>query len=528
MLGLEIVVVLGAAVLVCTGLAGRLHVAPPILLLAAGILLGFVPALREVQLPPEVVLFLFLPALLFWESLTTSLREIRANLRGIVLTSTVLVLATAAVVASVAHLLGMPWGPAWVLGAAVAPTDATAVGAFTRSLPRRTVTTLRAESLVNDGTALVIYGLAVAVVVGVDEATPGRITWLVVSAYGGGVLIGWVLAWVVKQVRSRLDDPTQETVVTLLTPFVAYLVAESIGSSGVLAVVIAGLTLSQVAPRRDRAATRRESDAFWKISTFLLNASLFVLVGLELQTAVRGLDAALVMSGVLSVVAISVTLIVVRIVFLFVAAYAIRVLDRRPEQRLRRVSHRARVLSGLSGFRGAVSLAAALGVPLVLSSGTDFPDRDMIVFVTSGVIVVTLVVQGLLLPAVVRWASLPEDTAVVEEQQLAESTAVEEALDALPAVARDLEVGPEVEDRAREEYEAHLRVVEAGDVGAEDDDDVRRDQQYRALRLELVHRKRETVVRLRDEGRIDDTVLRGAQLRLDAEEVRLAPDELHE
>ena len=528
MLGLEIVVVLGAAVLICSGLASRLHVAPPILLLASGVVLGFVPALREVQLPPEVVLFLFLPALLFWESLTTSLREIKANLRGIVLTSTVLVVATAAAVATVAHLLGLPWGPAWVLGAAVAPTDATAVGAFTKSLPRRTVTTLRAESLVNDGTALVIYGLAVAVVTGDDEATPLRITWLVVLAYGGGALIGLALAWAVKRIRSRLDDPLQETVITILTPFVAYLVAESVESSGVLAVVVAGLALSQAAPRRDRGATRRESAAFWSLSTFLLNASLFVLVGLELQTAVRSLDARLVATGLVSVAVISVTLIAVRIAFLFVAAYAIRAIDRRPQQRERRVSHRARALSGLSGFRGAVSLAAALGVPLVLSSGDGFPDRDMIVFVTSGVIVVTLVVQGLLLPTVVRWASLPEDTGVVEERRLAETTATEEALDALSAVARDLEVDQEVEDRAREEYEANLRVVQAGDVAAEDDEDVRRDEQYRALRLEILHRKRETGVRLRDEGQIDDTVLRQVQATLDAEEVRLAPEELSE
>jgi len=241
---------------------------------------------------------------------------------------------------------------------------------------------------------------------------------------------------------------------------------------------------------------------------------------------VRGLDGRLVATGVLSVVVISVTLIVVRIAFLFVAAYTIRAVDRRPQQRFRRVSDRARILSGLSGFRGAVSLAAALGVPLVLTTGNDFPDRDMIVFVTSGVIVVTLVVQGLLLPAVVRWASLPEDTGVVEERRLAETTAAEEALDALAEVARDLEVDQEVEDRAREEQEAHLRVVEAGDVSAEEDADVRRDQQYRELRLELLHRKRGTVVRLRDEGRIDDTVLRQVQARLDAEEVRLAPGEM--
>ena len=292
MLGLELVVLLGVAILVANGLARRLRVAPPILLLVCGALLGFIPALRGVSLPPDVVLLLFLPVLLFWESLTTSLREIRKNLRGIILTGTLLVVATAAAVAVVAHAFGMPWAPAWVLGAAVAPTDATAVGAFTRSLPRRNVTILRAESLINDGTALTIYGLAVAVTTGVDHATPLRITWLIVLAYGGGALVGLAAAWLVRQIRDRMDDPRQETIITIVTPFVAYLGAELIGASGVVAVVLCGLILSQAQPREARASTRRQSDAFWTISTLVMNAILFVVVGLELQATVRTLPPA--------------------------------------------------------------------------------------------------------------------------------------------------------------------------------------------------------------------------------------------
>ncbi len=527
MLGLEIVVILGVTIMVCSGLSRRLRIAPPLLLLISGVLLGFVPVLRGVSLPPEVVLFLFLPALLFWESLTTSLREIRANFRGILLNSTLLVVVTAGVLAVIAHLCGVPWGPAWVLGAALAPTDATAVGALTRNLPRRHVTLLRAESLVNDGTALVIYGIAVTYTLGTEALAPLHITWLVVLAYGGGVLIGTVIAWLVIRLRARLDHPLQETVLTILTPFAAYLLAEAIEASGVLAVVTAGLIMSQAAPRRGRAATRRQSQGFWSLSTFLLNASLFVLVGLELQVATRALDAGLILRGLGLVGAISIALIVVRIAFLFAVTHTIRLLDRRPAQRLRRMGARARIVSGVAGFRGAVSLAAALGVPLLLASGEPFPDRDLIVFVTAGVIVVTSVVQGMLLPIVVRWASLPHDAGLEEERLLALTAATEEALEALDAVAARLGTDAPVTGRLRDEYVAHLYVLRAGGSTSEDvDDEVLRDRQYTALRLEILETKRATVVRLRNEEHIDDTVLRQIQAKLDSEELRLVPEDL--
>jgi CPA1 family monovalent cation:H+ antiporter len=289
MLGLELVVVLGATLLLSSVLGRRLRVPPPVLLLLCGVLLGFVPALREVHLPPEAMLLIFLPALLWWESLTTSLREIRSNLRAIVLLSTGLVIATAAAVAVAAHPLGLPRGPAWVLGAALAPTDATAVGVLARALPRRTVTTLRAESLINDGTALVIYGLAVSITVGEDHFSVPHVSGLFLLSYGGGALAGAVIAWLAVQVRRRLDDPLQENVLILLTPFTAFLLAEVVHASGVLAVVVCGLIMSQVGPRVGRADTRQQTTAFWSLSTFLLNGALFVLVGLEVQSASRGL-----------------------------------------------------------------------------------------------------------------------------------------------------------------------------------------------------------------------------------------------
>ena len=513
--------ILGVAILVCSAFARHYRIAPPVILLACGALLGFVPALRQVQLPPEVVLLLFLPALLYWESLTTSLREIRSNLRVIVLISTVLVIATAWAVAAVGHALGLGWGPAWVLGAAVAPTDATAVGVLARALPRRSLTLLRAESLVNDGTALVIYALAIGLTRGQEHLAPLHVLGLLVLAYGGGAVAGVVTAFLAIQVRERLADPLLANVAIVVTPFVAFLLAEAVHASGVLAVVVCGLIMSQAGPRVSRAETRQQTNGFWTLASFLLNGALFVLVGLELQPAIRNLSSSALARGLVAVAAVAGAVIATRFAWMFTTPYVIRALDRRPQQRLRRLGARPRTVNAVAGFRGAVSLAAALAVPHTVSSGAPFPDRNLIIFVTAGVIVVTLVLQGLLLPSVIRWARLPRDTSAQQERHLAETVATEEALADIPRLASALGTDPDVSDRLSREYSKHLRLLHAGDTGADDEPALRYDQQYTALRLAVLARKRSVVLRLRDERRIDDAVLRQVQDRLDIEEVRL-------
>ncbi|MCF2129133.1 Na+/H+ antiporter [Strepomyces sp. STD 3.1] len=527
MAALEFVVILGCALLVSGVLAHRLRVAAPVLQLAAGVLLGFVPALRETELPPDVLLLVFLPVLLYWESVTTSLRAIRRDLRGIVLTGTLLVAVTAWAVAALAHALGLPWGPAWVLGAAVAPTDATAVGVVSRLLPQRNVTLLRAESLINDGTALVVYSLAVGVTVGSEHLGAAHVSGLVVLSYGGGIVAGAVVAWLGILLRRRvrgLGDTLLDNLTIILIPFSAYLVAEQVEASGVLAVVVCGLVMSQAGPSLGRAAARRQTEAFWSLAMYLLNGTLFVLVGLEAQAAVRGLSGTALTEAVVMVVAVACALVVVRFLFLFVAVYTIRTVDRRPQQRGRRMGHRARVVSALAGFRGAVSLALALSVPYTLDSGAPFPDRDTIVFVTAGVVVATLVVQGLVLPAVARWARLPRDTDSERELALARTTASQAALDALPATAADLGTDAEVSERLQAEYETHLNTMDAAGTGSvpESGPLLRRRRQETSLRLALLEHKRSAVIALRDRHRIDDTVLLRVQEQLDAEEVRLA------
>lgn len=520
MLGPELVVVLGLAIALTAAVADRIRIAPPVLLLVFGALLGLVPEFADVELPAEAVLLLFLPALLYWESLTTSLREIRKNLRGIVLMGTLLVVVTAGAVAVLLHLLGMPWGPAWVLGAAVAPTDATAVGVLTKMLPRRNVTVLRAESLVNDGTTLVVYGIAVAVTVGTQELTFWGVSGMLVLSYIGGVAAGLAAAWIGTMVLRRVDTVVLENLVTLLVPFAAFLAAEAIGASGVLAVVAAGIVVSQVGPKLDRAETRQQVRAFWSFLTFLLNGALFVMVGIEAMVAARELDPADLLRGTGIVFAVAVLLVIVRFAFLNAAGGTIWLVTRRTGGEPRE-GHRDRLVSGFAGFRGAVSLAMAVAVPHTLESGGDFPERDLIVFVTAGVVIVTIVGQALVLPAVLRRAALPEDESVSEERRHAERTAIEEALDALPRLARTTGADRATVDRLRKEYEAHLDVIEAREGDDDDHPALQRHDNAVALELALVQHKARTLLRLRDADEIDDLVLRQVRAGYDAEEARL-------
>ncbi|WP_194924450.1 Na+/H+ antiporter [Catenulispora pinisilvae] len=533
MLALTVIVVIGACVLVSGIVGNRFGIAPPVLMLAAGVLVGFVPRLRTVNLPPDTVLLVFLPALLYWESLNASVRAIWRSLRGVVLMSTLLVLFSAGMVAVVAHAFGVPWGPAWILGGALAPTDATAVAALGQVLPRRVMNLLAAESLINDGTALVVYGVAVSVTIGSEHFSTVHVTWLVARSYLGGAASGVAVAFVGGRLRARLQDPLLENVAILLIPFSAFLLAEAIGASGVLAVVACGLIMGQLGPKVGTPAVRLLSQGFWTIGTYVLNGALFVLIGLQSQSAVRNLTSFDLARALSAVAAVCGVLIAARFAFQFTVILGIRAVDRRPSQRARRVTHGFRVITGLAGFRGAVSLAAALAVPNTLDNGLPLPDRDVIVFVTAGVIA-ALMLQAFALPPVVRWANLPEDTVIESERRMANRTAAEEAMEALPDIAATLGTSQEIADLARREYEKRLRMNRAGDPDDDgedlDDDAAERlrdfDDQYRELRLALLGAKRATLLRLRDERRIDDAVLRQIQAKLDIEEVRLARTQL--
>lgn len=534
MLGLELLVGLGIAILACSLAAPRLRIGAPLLLLGWGVLLGFVPAFREVELPSEVVLLLFLPALLYWESLTTSLREIRTHQRRIILLSTVLVVLTAAGVAAAAHALGVPWGPAWVLGAAVAPTDATAVTALAKILPHRSVTLLRAESLINDGTALVVYGVAVGIVAGDRNYTPPVVSGLLLLSYAGGIAAGILVAWAGIRLRKRVYDALLNTTISFLTPFTAFLLAEEFGGSGVLAVVVCGLIMSQAGPRINSALARRQTRAFWSFSTFLLNGALFALIGIELHAVVRILSSGQIAFGIFMVAVVSAVILAIRFAFLFLTNLRMPLRSSAANRKLRQLSSHSWAVSGVAGFRGAVSLAAALGVPVLTTAGNPFPNRGLIIFVTAGVIVVTLTVQGPLLPLVARWARLPQDTAMENERRLAELRTTEDGLLAIPRLAAQLGTDQDIVNRVTREHRHHLDVLRATAGGTEPEEAeespaaLRKHQQDTELRLALLGRKRTVLLQLRDDKVIDDRVLRLLEVRLDIEELRLTRPDVEE
>lgn len=455
--GLEVTVLLGLTILVGTLIAPRVRLALPLVLVIFGLLLGFVPQLREVQLPPETVLLLFLPVMLFWESLTTSLRSIRRDFRYILPMSTVLVVASAFAVAGIGVLFGMPWEIALILGAAVAPPDATAVAALGRLLPRRMFMKLKAESLTNDGTALVLYAIAVSLALG-GQITPLSVTLDVLLSYVGGIAGGVVVAGLGYLLLRRTSSTVVINVALLLIPFTAFLVAEMVHASGVLAVVVAGLIVAYVAPRVTTASSRRQADAAWPFGVFLLNGALFVLIGLEVQYVVHEISAAAIGRLVLLTLAVWVTLLVVRYLFQLLNVLVQRPAGPRPAPGARA---RARVVSTVAGMRGAVSLAIALSVPAAVTEGGAINGRDEIVFVTAGVILLSLLVQGPLLPAIVRWARFPVDHVEDEEYELAERAISGAALAALDDLASEHGVGQEVLDHVRSEGYRMLEVANA-------------------------------------------------------------------
>jgi Na+/H+ antiporter len=514
------------ALLVCAALllllAGPLRVPYPILLVLGGLGLGFAPGLPEVTMPPDVVLIGILPPLLYSTAFFTGLRELRRNLRPISLLAIGLVTTTTVGVAVVAHMaLDLPWAAAFVLGAVVSPTDPIAATAIGRRLgvPRRLIDIIEGESLVNDGTALVLlrFALIAAVTGSFSLAEAGG---LLVLNIVGGIAVGLAVGYVVRRVRRVLDNPPLEVTLAFLTGYFAFLPASALDVSGVLAVVTAGVYMGWYTPELTTVQTRLQGNAFWEILTFLLNVLLFGLVGLQLRPIIDDLSGR---SGsiVTDAAVVALAVIVIRILWVFPATYIPRWLSPGLRERDPSPPWQAPAFIAWTGMRGAVTIAAALVVPLQTDAGAPFPGRDLIVFVAFGVVFATLVLQGLSLPLVIRALRLEEDDALArKEEAKARVRAAEAALGRLDELVEEEPFREDTVERLRGLYRFRIdrfsEPYHGGDGSIEE-----RSLAYQRLRRELLEAERHAVVELRNTGVIGDEVMRRIERDLDLEDSRL-------
>jgi monovalent cation/hydrogen antiporter len=465
-----------------------------------------------------------LPPLLYWSAFFSSPRELRADLGPISLAAVGLVLATMGAVAVTAHAVvgRLPWAAAFALGAIVAPTDPLAATAIARrlGLPRRLVTLLEGESLINDATALIAYRIAVAAAVG-GSFVAWQAGLRFVADAAGGVAVGLVVGWLAAELRRRLDDPTVEIVVTLATSYAAYLPADQLGVSAVLAAVTAGLYVGWRNPELASAATRLLGFSFWQVLVFLLNAILFILVGLQLHPILSRVTGGSVVALLIQAALVSVVVVAVRIAWQFTVPYLVRALDRRPTRVAQRLGAKERLVVGWSGMRGAVSLAAALALPLETRTGQAFPQRNLIIFATFVLILTTLVVQGLTLPALIRRLGLSGDDAEEREELRGRLTATEAALQRLEELAGEDWTRDDTVERLRGAYAYRRRRLKARAGKIEDDGYEDRSLAYQRLVRELLQAQRRAIVQLRNQGTISNDVMHRIERDLDLEDSRL-------
>ncbi|MBK5305944.1 MAG: Na+/H+ antiporter [Frankiaceae bacterium] len=529
----DVLLVLVASVAVVSGLARRIGVPAPFALVVVGLVAGFVPGTPHVELDPDIVLVLILPPLLYAAALSTAFADFRDNLRPIGLLSVGLVLVTTAVVGLVAHwvLPELPLPAAFALGAIVAPPDAIAATAVARrmALPRRVLTILEGESLLNDATALVSYRIAVAAALAGGTSWGDAVGQFFLAAAGGAV-IGLALGWLIAALRRRLDDPLLENTLSLLTPFGAYLAAEQVHASGVLSVVVVGLYIGRRSPTLLSSSTRIQSQALWSMITFVLEGLVFALIGLQLTTILDGLSGLDPTDVALTAVSVTAAVVVTRFAWVFPATYLPRRLSRRLRERDPAPPWQGPAVISWAGMRGVVSLAAAFALP------ERMPGRDLILFVTFCVILATLLLQGLTLPWVVRRLGL-DDAGAAErterEVAIADHHVARVALGELLRVADEERVPVAVVDELRGHLEERVRRAHAilggcpgedeYDDGARDDDaNVLRDALTTVqLRRRLLDAERAELLRLYSARDIDDEVLGRVQQQLDLEELGL-------
>jgi CPA1 family monovalent cation:H+ antiporter len=486
-------------------------------LVAGGFVVGVLPFTHDVHLDPDVIFMVFLPPILFPSAAQFASEDLRGSLRAITWLAIGLVLATVAGIAVVVHLVaGIPWAACFALGAILAPTDPVAATSVIRSsgAPDRLTTIIEGESLVNDGTALTVLRLAVAAVSTTVYAWSAVGEFVLVAA--GGTLVGAILAWAVTRLRRRIDDVEVESTIDVLLAFGAFLLAERIGVSGVLATVAAGF----VTGRADVASaeTRMRGSSFWRITQFLAESMLFLLVGIGLGQVID--DPATRAAGEVAALAalVIVTAVAVRMVWMFTVPHVVAALDPREGSELS-VSAAERAVIGFCGLRGAVSVAAALSIPIAVD-GVPFPERSTIIAIAFVAIVVLLVVPAIALPWVLHAVGLVGASDEEERERHARARLADAALARADAIADREELPEPVINRVRERY--ILRLERYADGHAESPDDhADRNRAYRQLWEETLVAQRDRLGELRRAGEVSGEVLRRLERELDLEEARL-------
>jgi Na+/H+ antiporter len=543
---LEIIILLLAVVLLLTTVAQRLLMPYPILLVIGGLALGLIPGLPVVRLDPDLVFLVFLPPILWAAAYFTSFREFRQNLRPISLLAVGLVLATTAAVATVARVVlpGIGWAEAIVLGAIASPPDAIAATAIFRRLrlPRRIVTILEGESLVNDATALIVYRAAVAAVVTGSFLLGKTLLQFAVAAVAG-VLIGLAVGVITKWLLSKMADTFSEIAITLLAPYVAWVLAENLHASGVLACVVGGLYLRRQFSAVVAPVTRLQGRAVWDMLVFILNGTIFILLGLQLgalrQAVAPGQFGRLLIAGLV----VSASAVVVRLIWVPVAAWIPRAIIPTLRARDPMPGWQSLFLIGWSGMRGIVTLAAALALPTSTATGTPFPFRAEIILVSFSVIVVTLVLQGLTLVPLVRMLKVEEDRELEYEEMQARGQAAAAGLARLNELAAEKRDGPgegwpeawpkgwpkgwivpEQVERLKDQYSRRVQRY-ANPYKVEPECTLEAGEEFRQLRHEALGAERKALIALRNDGTISDEVLHRLEHELDVEALRLGMGE---
>ena len=523
---LELLIALMGAVAVLAELATLMRIPYPVVLVAGGLAIGVMPGLPDVELDPEVILLAFLPPLLQSAAWFSSPRAIRRMLQPIVSLAVGLVFATVFIVAVVGHeVIGLPWGASFVLGAILAPTDPVAAEAVFRRLgvPESIRTVVGGESLINDGVAIVVYQLAVAVAVGESVGVGEAVGEFALNG-GGGLVFGLAAGWFAFVLLRRLREPASLIVGTVVVPYLVYIGAEELGASGILAVVASGLYLGWHSSDLSGASVRIQMTSFWSVFAFLLNALLFVIVGLGVSDVLDSLDERSVgeLAGYAAVTVLAV--IGSRVLWFNTVPFARVRLSRmfRVDQDI--PSWKERLVATWSGMRGGVALALALAVPLELENGAAFPGRDLILFVTYAVILVTIVVPGLTLAPLIERLGLDTDDETTKQELAARLAAARAALSRFDDMCHEEPVPRASQERIRDVYQGRIERLEArihadGDGASEQEE---RSAAWRAWRRELLGAERETIRELRDSGELSAEVMRKIEHDLDLEEARWA------